>query len=293
MLEVFVPEFNNPRARRAFTLIELLVVIAIIGILAALVLGVGQAVVGSAKKQATQDTLAILDSAIAAYMDETDGLPPAFVELPPVAPATTPDYWPMGDVRNMDYNTGANVPGIRQGAQIMNSTGLFFEEAQKIPRVKSILDKLPSQYVVRRDVDSIPDPNPVASQRSLTTVNDAWGNPIRFVHPAFDGVLVKSNGSPLDLSASSPPDLRVNPALAQQSKAQLIRRNSKSANPNPVLAEDFPDSDGGRCTGNRPYFYSAGEDGRVGWLVDATGNPITNYNTDNIYSQRPVLPTKP
>lgn len=278
--------------RGAFTLIELLVVIAIIGILAALVLGVGQAVVSSAKKQATQDTLAILDSALSAYMDETDGLPPAFVELPPIAPATEPDIWPMADARNMDYNTPANVPGVRQGAQMINSTGLFFEEAQKVPRVKAILDKLPSQYVVRRDVDTIPDPNPAASQRSLTTINDAWGNPIRFVHPAFDGVLQGANfGAPKDMTTMRLSATMVN---SPNLKTTQVRRNNRTDIAVPVLAENLPDSDGGRCTGNRPYFYSSGEDAKVGWLVNATGIVIVaDFNADNIYSQKPVLPTKP
>ncbi|MFO0830787.1 MAG: type II secretion system protein [Phycisphaerales bacterium] len=283
-----------PSARRAFTLIELLVVIAIIGVLAALVLGVGQAVVGSAKKQATQDTLAVLDSALAAYMDETDGLPPAFVlDDESVTNPAQQKYWPMSDVRNLDFNTPGNVAGIRQGAQMVNATGLFYREAEKLPRVKAILDKIPSQYVVRKDVDSAGNPNTANSQQTLVTISDAWGRPIRFVHPAFDGVLQKNNASTgLDLS-TSPPEMRVNPQVAQKSIAQNIRRNDlfTVAPASVTLAEQVADSDGGRCTGNRPYFYSAGEDGQVGWS-DATAGAV-NYNADNLYSQKPVLPQKP
>jgi prepilin-type N-terminal cleavage/methylation domain-containing protein len=279
----------------AFTLIELLVVIAIIGILAALVLGVGQAVVASAKKSTTQDTLTILDSALAAYMDETDGLPPAFVlHDETITDPAQQEYWPMSDVRNMSFTTPANVPDVRQGNQMVNATGLFIREAEKIPRVKAILDKIPPQYVVQRDVDSVIDTTPGGpSQPLLRVVSDAWGRPIRFVHPSLDGILKKAvTGAPLDLS-TDPPEIRVSRDFANSSKASSIRRNAvfAVAPGSATLAEQFPDSDGGRCVGNRPYFYSVGEDGLVGWS-DATAN-ATNFNTDNLYSQKPVLPSKP
>lgn len=284
---------SHRQPHAGFTLIELLVVIAIIGVLAALVLGVGNAVVSSAKQQATKDTLALLDSAVAAYMDETDGLPPAFVELPNRSnnPNDPPEVWPMGDVRNFDFATPANVPGILPGAQMVNSTGLFFVEGQKVPRVKAILDRIPTQFVVQKDVDSVQQPDPAGSQRILVTVNDAWGRPIRFVHPAFDGRI--HGNTPVavkDITTMRfPAQVTGNPEL----QVTQLRRNDRSNIVTPSVAEDLPDSDGGRCVGNRPYFYSAGEDGKVGWTSRDNGATFTGHNDDNQYSQKPILPVKP
>jgi prepilin-type N-terminal cleavage/methylation domain-containing protein len=248
--------------RRAFSLIELLIVIAIIGVIVGLVVGVGRAVTANAKRQLTLDTIAILDTALAAYTEEHGGLPPLFVPYVPTGsnppPATN---WPMSDVRDMDRNV---ILATRpSGNQMVNSVGLFILEAQKYARVKAILDKIPARQITVFDPDN--DNGAIAGQPALPTVIDAWGRPIRFVHPVLDAVI------PSKLMT----DLRINKDLATDSDIQQIRR------------DDQTDSDGGRCVGNRPYFYSAGEDGEVGFR--STGD----RNADNIYTTPPKFPARP
>jgi hypothetical protein len=101
-------------------------------------------------------------------------------------------------------------------------------------------------------------------------VFDAWGHPLRFVHPAFKGTIYGTRGSsgnspdqPTDVSAvlgNAPP--------GTQYICAQIRRNKTTDG-------GGPDSDGGIPPTTRPYFYSAGPD----------GDPSTQ--DDNIYIAKP------
>lgn len=273
------------RSRPAFTLLELLVVIGIIAILIAVTLVVGNAVTGNSKKQLTTDTLRVLENALAAVSSETGEAPAPIVEDPRATAANPRPYLPVADARNMDDTDPA--PVSPPGNQIIDSVGLFMLQVSQEPKGKAVLDQLPTRLVRQRTT------RVAGANMTVTSVFDAWGRPIRYVHPAFDGLI----GG--DISSPSPDMPRVLsdqiglPRMNTAYAVQNIRRNASTilAPGAWATAQDSPDSDGGTCVGNRPYFYSAGPDGRVGAFI-ASGDVSDNYNDDNIYTTPPTLPAK-
>jgi hypothetical protein len=116
---------------------------------------------------------------------------------------------------------------------------------------------------------------------AAATAFDPWGNPIRYVHPVFDGLLFGPDNDLTDPDAEVRlvDDLRLLPPRDGTMWAiERIRRNAESDDP-----DESGDSDGGICRGDHPYFYSAGPDGKVGYLVDANDKVIADYNKDNVY----------
>jgi hypothetical protein len=104
-----------------------------------------------------------------------------------------------------------------------------------------------------------------------TTVLDAWGNPIRFVHPVWQGgygAFVKADGT-LD---SSRPDRKV-PSVDGLTEISYTRSYRTAAG-------GSGSADEGLCPGNRPYFYSAGRDGDPG------------TREDNVYGTPPSFPAE-
>lgn len=289
----------NRSARRAFTLIELLIVLGIIGVLMTIAVTVGRVAGDSGKIKATRDLLATLEQAYTAYVSARGG-----EVSPPVVPdprlSKSPDHPPPG-VANMvwipvaDARAALPIMGsahdLEWSDQVINSLGLVMWQMSSAPEAQKILRSVPTRFVKDWDPD-VPDPDNAAQnatqwgQPRLPTVLDAWGNPIRFVHPSFDGTYFGDPRSPTqnvrDFRAVSdivktlslPGDLAVPPTFLM---AQIRRNNVPSTgggNPNDLK----PDSDGGLCPGDRPYFYSAGPD----------GNPGTP--NDNVYIRLPKLP---
>jgi prepilin-type N-terminal cleavage/methylation domain-containing protein len=266
-----------PSPRRAFTLLELLVVIGIIAVLIAVTFMVGGAVSTNSKKSLTQDTIRVLDGALAAYIGAKGGLPPAYLDDPRSAASTY--VIPVADARNMDLPDNANSP---QQSTIINSVALFVAQCQSVPEAKAALDRLPSKVAVSTTV-SLGSPNPNTGFQ-LTTVNDGWGRPIRYVHPAF------SVGYPVGGAGTSEQTANlISPPPGKQWSIQALRRvHGLSVDPRTMGSprpSDYPDSDGGRCPGGRPYFYSAGEDGLVGHI-----EPGINLDADNVYTVAPTTP---
>jgi len=271
---------NAAAGRGGFTLVELMVVIAIIAILATIVLTVGAGVARSARERLTRDTIRVLDNALDTYIRENGGQgPPRLVEVPHPVPANAQ----AGLSVIVPFVDGIDASGMNSGSDVnkslINTAGLFVQAAEQIG-VGSTIDDVPDGSVGRFD----PDATAGERQPSLTTVLDAWGNPIRAVHPAFDGVLTEgglgttydpSNIEPVWLletrpqpNLGLPDDVRsaMDEPITLMSKVRRafftdeIRddnagRTTDSGRP---FSEEPGDSDGGISPSGRMYFYSAG-----------------------------------
>lgn len=271
--------------RNAFTLLELLIVVAIIAGLAAITTLVGSAVLDSGKKRATLGVLQSLDQALAAYKDKNGDNPPALVEIPyermvdPIG-GIGPDesiYYPAIDGRGRE-NTSDQLYQV-------NSVALFIESVRSVPETQGIVNSINARFVRNYSPDETYFPQ-------LVTVFDAWDNPIRYVHPKFDGIIDQSDrtlgdaGAPVNIVNPNKPffvpgALPLNATTVVRMK--FVRRNrlvdadfgddglSGGGGLNLGGISDFelvPDSDGGITAGNRPYFYSAGPDGNPATLED-------------------------
>ncbi len=275
-------------SRRAFTLIELLVVILIIALLVGISVAVGRTVIGGGKVGQTTNVIRALEVVLGDYTSSQGRIPDPYVLIP----HTEAVYFPVMDGRNMEINDSGVVPS---GYQMINSVGLFqFQMAQSQVSMEA-LEGLDAKF--RRMYS--PYSNPTAGHE-IPTVFDAWGNPIRYVHPAWDGTIV---GPDLDSPANPPvqgisvetaaPLLDVRLPSGSQWGITEVRRNNRDTGSPPERAEQFADSDGGVSANQRPYFYSAGPDGRVGF-ADSNGNGRldpgeTDYNADNVYTVKPLF----
>ena len=195
------------QAHHAFTMVELLVVIGIIGLLVGLSLVVGSQVMGGAKVRATEETLRVLDQALQEYINAEGDNPPPIYEVP-----GSNAVFPVADARDM---TNAFTPpagsGGLPGHQMLNSVGFFYAQASKVSAAKAVLDNLPARYVRMYD----PDGTGTGDQPSLMTVFDAWGRPIRYVHPVWQGVIAG------DITAASP--TYTQPRSAAAARGQDLR----------------------------------------------------------------------
>lgn len=253
--------------RRAFTLIEMLVVIGIIGILITIGLVVGNAVTAGGRQRLTQDTIRVLDASLESFVKVNGSIPDPWIKA-----VNSGKVYPVADARNMSDNDSSVRP---QGFQVINSGGLYITQAFGVPDAKAAITGLPSRAVRQTSFKM------GGVDVTATTPLDAWGRPIRYVHPAFQGVWTDRANPSAPITAASTinkenfPDFAAAPA--GPISPMMIRRNKEATVANPVNAQDFADSDGGRCPGNRPYFYSVGDDG----LADTTG--------DNVYSTPPAF----
>lgn len=276
-------------ARSAFTLLELLIVIGIIAGLAAITTLVGTAVLDTGKKRATLGVLQTLDEALAAYTDQKSSNPPPLVEIPyermsgsEVASSLDPGeslYFPAVDGRGAE-NTNDEFLEI-------NSVALFIESVRSVPETQELVNSINPRYI------RLYTPNDEYFPQLLTAF-DAWGNPIRYVHPKFDGIQEREPrslgdaGEPVNIANPRKPFF-VAGALPEDFttviRFKFIRRNrlidadfgddglsgGSQGGMNMGTLSDYdllPDSDGGITPGNRPYFYSAGPDGNPATIED-------------------------
>lgn len=245
--------------RLAFTMIEILLVVGIIVILAVLALTVGNKVAGSAKVTATKKRLDQLDAALAAYFKAKGGYPPAFVLDPRPALSAAKNAIPI-----IDGQYGPNATT----SPALNTVGLFLLQSKGLPEVEKAVSTLGSDALKEVDVDSqgtgMPD---LAKQPRLLTVLDAWGNPIRYVHPTFHGYV---HGATADTPIATDKVLEKGAMGAQLTFpiTPIWRHPATTTYPK-------ANADGGLTKGGKPYFYSAGPD----------GDPSTT--DDNVYTEQP------
>lgn len=240
--------------RLGFTLIELLVVILIIGVLVALGLAVGSRVVQGGKTTQTRDLVKALDNVLNSYTSTTDQLPPAFIADPRGAASgpsvgSRPTFFPLAD-------------GVSGGdGERINSVGLFLEQARSVAGISELLNGVDAQNL--QDFAFTPaselSTDPGASEPLLNTMLDAWGQPMRFVHPRFHGVIRDA----VDLSGNE--WLGPAPDNGVYFPAEFRRDPAEG------------DADGGLTTNGQPYFYSVGPD----------GDPSTI--DDNVYTTQPNI----
>ncbi|MBI2760015.1 MAG: type II secretion system protein [Chloroflexi bacterium] len=185
------------------------------------------------------------------------------------------------------------------------TTALFLVEASKYTGAEALIKSLGTTFVQRTAcsawgwVPGVPavsqfdlyagNDSGVSRPLYVTTVNDAWGRPIRFSHPAFQG------GAGAYWDPKPPPDgqgpgLVVRPRLliGGPQSGQAVMNFDRSYQPftpafmlnsegrlEPVPRVDTQgrtirgaspagDCDEGRHPAGRPYFYSAGPDGNPG-----------------------------
>jgi hypothetical protein len=119
---------------------------------------------------------------------------------------------------------------------------------------------------------------PVLRRLRLPVLVDAFGAPIRYVHPAFQGGYgdYYDNGSPATVKHRVFLDVGLSPSVG----APLLARFSRSYRPFGGNTPNNPvgDADEGLAIGGHGYFYSAGVD----------GDPGTRQ--DNVYSKEPSFP---
>jgi prepilin-type N-terminal cleavage/methylation domain-containing protein len=284
---------NRP-VRRAFTLIELLVVIGIIAVLMGIAIAVGSRVQDSGRVKSTRDMLLALDAINTAAMaaNGSQVLPGVVADPRLTANRNDPSasVWvPIADAR-ADYSE----------KHVINSVGLFLWQAGQYPDVAKLVEALPSRMmkILELDAADVQQPSPsqpvtgaqIGWMPKLVTALDAWGNPIRYVHPSFDGVILGGSGAgprPVNTFADIERDLGMRPPQSASAAVvgtflfDEIRRNcSKQAGNVSADRSLGADSDGGTCVGGRPYFYSAGPD----------GDPSTTE--DNVYTTVPTHPKK-
>lgn len=273
--------------RHAFTLIELLVVIGIIAVLAGLLVTVGGQVVQGGKKTLTSDTLKVLDTAMNSWMQQKGRPLPPGVEYYHGA-AVSGSIAPSQRVAFAD---GYGLDG--SGAAVLIPTVSWFvklvDEVEACDSAATEIKAINSKLVSFENVEPAYRPGLLASQSwqdfgkvpgRMTVIKDAWGNPLRLVHPAIDGnfgsipltatsgfVQLGGNNGVMTTAAASTSQVSYYPIMVNR-----YCTTDKDRQDHPGIKGY---GDGGKCIEGRPYFYSIGAD----------ADP--SQRSDNVYLNSP------
>ena len=257
---------------RAFTLIEILLVIVIIGILVSISLVVGKQVRVGSQSRSTEDTIRVLDQSLVGYEKTSSELPPSKFVYRDIKTSPKAYEYPFVDGRReMDGVDRDLHPAILTLAR-------YTALCSTIPEADSLIQSVNPKLVRRVVIDANLKTPPLAVE-----ILDAFGRPIRFVHPAFDGgygpAYDPAKIALRDLNRTATSDATSNP----DPLGNVYRRSARPFDPAVPLATSpnpVGDGDEGICPSRRPYFYSAGPD----------GDPGTRSN--NVYTTRPTYPTE-
>lgn len=271
--------------RRAFTLMELMVVVLIIGVLVAIVLGVATGVTSSGRRALTTDTMRVLELALEDYSSVKGARPAPHIIDPRIDPQNfggEVPVFPVADARDFGLS-------LSNDRVMINSAGFLVEQLRDVSSAyDAVVESLSADALRQYSPTPLGNAQSTADLRHplLPTPFDAWGNPIRYVHPTFDGLLFSQD---VDLTDPAEPisiedDLRISPPGPYDTVwvMRRIRRNAESTGTTGG-DEALPDSDGGICRGDHPYFYSAGPDGDPSTTDDNVygASTPTFQSTDN------------
>tara|TARA_R110000737_G_scaffold2923_8_gene8750 strand:+ start:11116 stop:11970 length:855 start_codon:yes stop_codon:yes gene_type:complete len=267
---------------RGFTLVEIVIVVAIISLIAAISISVGASMADSGRKRATESVLQVLDQALDDYINATGAVPPSLVAIKLEQDIDSNSRGDIVYYPAVDGVFNTVIPSDNPDAPLrhyqINSIGLFLQSISSSSDVPSLLENVDASFVKHYDY-------PGDLQPGMMTVFDAWGNPIRYVHPKFDGILedgqraVSDPGMFLDVMDPQagfftdemlPTDLSLIPFVE-------IRRNRILASDRAGFIGIEADSDGGSCPAQRPYFYSAGPDGDPATIEDNVYTTLPNF----------------
>lgn len=261
--------------RGGFTLIELLIVIGIIALLVAMAVVVGAKVIEGGRSRATTDVIRTLDTTLGAWQLNARVPLPEFLEVRETA--TKSQFFPIIDARlaaNTDFTKDAVPSALYYSALVMQDQSVATEFRQ-----------LDSTFV---EFASVPVEDSSGRRETwalqAVDIRDAWGQPMRFVHPAFHG----GHGAYWDedderlISQRETMIVRLPTSKGGATIPVEYRRSYRPFDPDSSQRKSTwkGDADEGMGVGGRGYFYSAGEDGDPG------------TRDDNVYSTEPRFPAE-
>jgi prepilin-type N-terminal cleavage/methylation domain-containing protein len=294
------------RVPRAFTIIEMLVVLVIIGILAGIVITLAQRVTQGGKFSATRNVVQLAENMLTEYVSSRDGSPPMYVKTNQTQQSTTgtddmlsPDTYlfPVVDGRFAGRTFGGPTGGGPVGQfdkdrDPPQPSGALLLLAMKTESstVERELKAVDNRFLQLRDVFAYgwlvnaatgePGGQLVLRRLRLPVLIDAFGNPIRYVHPGFQGGHGDfwNNAVPAMGNHRAMMDVVYTPRVGQPLQAQFSRSYRPFVDTTAFGA--VGDADEGLAIGGHGYFYSAGLDGDPG------------TREDNVYNKQPSFPTE-
>lgn len=274
---------------RGFTIIELVVVVGILALLVAITAVVGANIVAGARGGKTQNAIKALEVSLTEYVSDRGNIPPPTVEEQNPERAETDDE-KLVPVADAVFDVDHTEPGSSQPTpRLLNSVGFYLVQLQESPGADAQIKSLSDEFLQTRPTYTPTSDSDISTGGSsigengdhtgIPTVLDGWGNPIRYVHPRFDGQIGQRFDDRRKGDAGRAIEVTVFLSGFEGRENDLaireIRRNKIVRSEHPEIALSQRDSDGGMCTNDRPYFYSAGAD----------GDPSTIE--DNVYATEP------